>query len=153
MGIKCIAIGNRIMGDDAIGIAVLEELSQELQRRGIEIIFVETDTDYGLSKIDDGDTLFIMDSTYFNIAPGTVTFTPIEKAIERSRQIFSQHQPSLINLLKTYKKSVSGYIVGVEVEEIHFRLELSETLEEKFLSICKEVLEFISEIIRGIQNA
>ncbi len=150
MRIKCIAIGNRIMGDDCIGIKVLEELTSELEKEEIQVIFGETDIDYALSKIDNRDFLFIIDSTYFNIAPGTVTFTPIEKAIIRQQPIYSQHQPSLINLLNTYKKSVSGYIIGIEVAEIHFSLELSEILSRKFLSICEEIHKFIYQIIRGI---
>lgn len=153
MRIKCIAIGNRIMGDDGIGIKVLEELSQELEKCKIEVIIGETDFDYGLSKIAEGDILFIIDSTYFNIDPGTVTFTPIEKAINSQWQIYSQHQPSLINLLNTYKKSVKGYIIGIEVEKIHFCLDLSETLKEKFLDICEEIHKFIIQTIRGIQDA
>ncbi|MCF6465169.1 hydrogenase maturation protease [Clostridium sp. Cult2] len=151
MKIKCIAIGNRIMGDDSIGIKVLEELSPELEKEKIEVIFGETDIDYALNKIEDMDLLFIIDSTYFDIAPGTVTFTTIEKAINQPhQQIYSQHQPSLINFLKTYKKSMKGYILGIEVEKIHFCLDLSETLEEKFISICEEIREFIYKAIRGI---
>lgn len=150
MKIKCIAIGNRIMGDDSIGIKVLEELSLELEKEKIEVIFGETDIDYSLSKIEEGDMLFIIDSTYFDIVPGTVTFTHIEKAIKRQRQIYSQHQPSLISLLETYKKSVKGYILGIEVEKIHFCLDLSETLDEKFISICEEIREFIYQAIRRI---
>ena len=79
MSIKCIAIGNRIMGDDSIGIKVLEELTTKLEKEKLEVIFGETDIEYALSKIEDSDLLFIIDSTYFNIVPGTVTFTPIEK--------------------------------------------------------------------------
>lgn len=139
------------MGDDSIGIKVLEEISPELEKETIEVIFVETDIDYGLSKINDGDMLFIIDSTYFNIAPGTVTFTLIEEAIKREVPIYSQHQPSLINLLKTYKKSVKGYIVGVEIEKIHFSTDLSETLKKKFFSICDETCKFIYQIIGGIK--
>lgn len=150
MKIKCVAIGNRIMGDDGIGIKVLEEISQELEKEKIDVIFGETDIDYGLSKIDDGDMLFVIDSTYFNIAPGTVTFTPIEEAIKRQGQIYSQHQPSLIYLLKIYKKSVKGYIVGIEVEKINFSIDLSETLKKEFLNICEETRKFIYQIIRGI---
>lgn len=150
MKIKCVAIGNRIMGDDGIGIKVLEEISQELEKEKIDVIFGETDIDYGLSKIDDGDMLFVIDSTYFNIAPGTVTYTPIEEAIKRQGQIYSQHQPSLIYLLKIYKKSVKGYIVGIEVEKINFSIDLSETLKKEFLNICEEIRKFIYQIIRGI---
>lgn len=151
MKIKCIAVGNRIMGDDSIGIKILEEISLELEKEKIEVIFGETDIDYAISKINEDDLLFIIDSTYFGRVPGTVTITPIEKAIiQQHNQIYSQHQPSLINLLKTYKKLVKGYIIGIEVEKIQFSLELSNTLKDKFLIICDEILKFIYKVIRGI---
>ena len=149
MKVKCIAIGNRIMGDDSIGSKVLEELSSELEKEEIKVILAETDTNYALSKIDDGDLLLIFDSTYFNITPGTVTFTPIEEALTRELcPIYSQHEPNLITLLKNYKKSVRGYIVGIEVEKICFSLVLSESLEEKFIDICKEIRQFIYDVRR-----
>lgn len=151
MNIKCIAIGNRIMGDDSIGIRVLEELVEKLEKEKVEVIFGETDIDYTLSKIDENDMIFIIDSTYFDIVPGTVTFTPIEKAIKQQHhQIYSQHQPSVINLLNTYNKSVTGYIVGIEIEEIHFSLDLSKRLSKQFMSICEEIYKFIYQTIRGI---
>ena len=153
MKVKCIAIGNIIMGDESIGIKVLEKLSTQLKKENIEAVFGETDLDYALSKIDDGDLLFIFDSTYFNIVPGTVTFTPIEEAMLQHQQVYSQHQPSLITLLKTYKKSVKGFIIGIEVKEIHFSLELSDILTEKFPNICEEVSDFIYHTLRGVKHA
>ncbi|MFA7138930.1 MAG: hypothetical protein WC151_10470, partial [Bacteroidales bacterium] len=65
-------------------------------------------------------------------------------------QLYSQHQHSLINMLSTYKKSVRGYIVGIEAEKIHFSLYLSEILQEKFLNTCEQISEFIYQNIRGI---
>jgi len=148
MTIKCIAIGNRIMGDDSIGIKVLEKLEPQFTKENIEVVYGETDIDYALSKIDDGDILFIFDSTYFSKVPGTLTFTPMEDAIMQ-KQVYSQHQPSLISLLKTYKKSISGFIIGIEIKEIGFSLELSDTLERKLSKICDEVSKFIYKNIRG----
>lgn len=150
MKIKCVAIGNRIMGDDSIGVKVLEELSAKIAEEKTEVIYGETDIDYALSKINDGDLVFIIDSTYYDIAPGTVTYTPIEKAIMRQKQNDSQHQLSLINLIKIYNKSVKGYVIGIEVEKIHFSLELSKILRKNFLSICDQIYKFIAQIIRGI---
>lgn len=142
---KCIAIGNRIMGDDGIGIEVAEKLSPRLKEEQIELIFGETDIDYALGKIEDGDLLFIIDSTYFGLSPGTVTFTPIGEVTRQHHQMYSQHQPSLIHLLKTYGKEVEGFIIGIEVEKIDFSLELSGTLKTRFLFICEEVYRFICQ--------
>lgn len=152
MAVKCIAIGNSIMGDDSIGIKVVEELSSQLDQANIEVIFGETDIDYALGKIEDGDFLFIIDSTYFDINPGIVTFIHIDEAIGQHHQFYSQHQPSLINLLKTYGKSVKGFIIGIEVEDIDFSLELSDTLKARLPHICEEVYRFVYHTIRRIYH-
>lgn len=152
MGIKCIAIGNRIMGDDSIGIRVAEEISTKLKEQDIEVIFGETDIDYTLNKIDNGDLIFIIDATYFGTIPGSITFTDI-KEVNTPKEVFSQHQPSLINLVNTYKESVKGFVIGVEVKEIQFSLELSDMLENNFSRICEEVIDFIHQTTRGISNA
>lgn len=153
MEAKCIAIGNRIMGDDSIGIQVLEELSPQLMEGGIQVVFGETDVDYALSKISDEELVFILDSTYHGIEPGTVTFTPIDGLSILHSPIYSQHQPSLIHLLKLYKKCVKGFLIGIEVEEINFSLELSDGLKNNFMDICSEVRNFIYHIIGGTYNA
>lgn len=142
MAVKCIAIGNRIMGDDAIGIRVLEELRTKIINQGIELIFGETDNEYALSKIVEGDLLFIVDSTYFELIPGTVTFTSI-KDLLIANNFTLQHQPSLIHLIKLYGINIYGYVIGIEVEKIELSIELSETLQLKLNHICQEVFEFI----------
>jgi hydrogenase maturation protease len=149
MAVKCIAIGNRIMGDDSIGIRVADALLPKLRRENIEVIFGETDIGYALSKIEDEDFLFLMDATYFDMKPGTVTFTPIKEDRIYHQPYYSQHQPSLINFLKIYKKSVEGFIIGIEVAEINFDLELSDRLNIEFSSICEKVYRFIYHTMRG----
>lgn len=146
MTVKCVAIGNRIMCDDSIGIKVAEELSSKMMKEGIELIIGETDGDYSLSLIENGDLLFIIDSTYMDISPGTVTVTRINDLIVKN-QIFSQHQPNLINLINTYRKKVDGYVIGIEVDKIDFNLKLSDTLKNKLPQICEEVDKFICKTI------
>ncbi|MHC1722234.1 MAG: hydrogenase maturation protease [Aminipila sp.] len=143
MVVKCIAIGSRIMGDDSIGIKVAEILSPQLREEKIETIIGEADADYALRQIDDEDFLFILDSTYFQIAPGTVTYTSIDEALILQNQIYSQHQPNLIQLIKLSNKSIKGFIIGIEVEDISFGLGLTDCLKEKLPSICKEISTFI----------
>lgn len=150
MAVKCIGIGNRIMGDDGIGIRVVEELSSRLKPIGIEVLLGETDVYYALNAINDGDFLFVVDATYFNIKPGTLTFTQIDKAIEQHFQAYSQHQPSLVQLIKIYGKPVEGFIIGIEVAEIDCSLELSNTLLSILPYICEEVYKFINKNIRRI---
>ena len=142
MAVKCIAIGNRIMGDDAIGIKVLEELSLKLMNKDIELLFGETDNEYAISEIEDGDLLFIIDSTYFNLNPGTVTFTSINE-LSIANSLNSQHQQSLIHLVKLYGKDIKGFIIGIEVEKVEFSTEISEILKLNLQQICEEIYNFI----------
>lgn len=130
------------MGDDAIGIKVVEEISTRLKKEEIVLIFGETDSEYALSNIKDGDLLFIVDSTYFQLAPGTVTFTSINDLLLKNN-LTSQHQQSLIHLIKLYGININGFVIGIEVEKIDFSTVLSETLKRKFYNICDEVYEFI----------
>lgn len=148
MAVKCVAIGNRIMGDDAIGINVAEELSAKLIKEEIEIIFGETDFEYALSRIEDGDLLFIIDSTYFERMPGTITFTSLDDLSLRYN-LTSQHQPSLIHLIKLYRKNIKGVVIGIEVDKIEFSTELSENFKLKLNQICQEVYEFILSYINS----
>lgn len=149
MKIKCIAIGNRIMRDDSIGIRVLEEISENLDREYFEIIIGETDTDFVLSRIDDGDMFLIFDSTCMGIEPGTVTFTSMDNSsLHQHNQIYSQHQPNLIDMINIYMKNAKGFIIGIEAKEIEFGTELSDVLEARFKSICEEVKEFLISIRR-----
>lgn len=149
MPVKCIAIGNIVMGDDSVGIKVAKALSKYLFDEHIEIVLGETDNDYALSKIEGGDLLFIIDSTILNIIPGTVTYIPISEVIGLHHEVYSQHQPSLIYLIKAYGIEVKGYIIGIEVEKIEFGLELSDTLKTRFQSICDEVYRFIVQTLRN----
>lgn len=140
MGKKVIAIGNRIMKDDAIGILIGEELKEDLDKLGFEVILGETDVDYCLSFIDKEDFIFILDCTLYGIQPGKITVLDIKGNNNFFEKGYSQHQLSLIKLLNSYSmKNVKGYIVGIEGVDVNYGTELSRELLEKFHHIKKEV--------------
>ncbi|MBZ9623058.1 hypothetical protein G9F71_009330 [Clostridium sp. FP2] len=74
MGKKVIAIGNRLMMDDAIAVLILEKIKNILENEGIEAIIGETDVEFCFSKLNEQDLFYIIDSTYYENLPGTVTF-------------------------------------------------------------------------------
>ena len=148
MNIKSIAIGNRLMGDDQIGILVLEALESQLRTKNIDVIISETDVYYALNNIENGDYLFIIDSTYYNTIPGKVTIMSIKDAFNQQQQFYSQHQANLIKLLKIYKKAVMGFIIGIEVNDINYKIGLSDILNKKLSNITREINEFIDCTIK-----
>ncbi|WP_139905488.1 hydrogenase maturation protease [Clostridium thermarum] len=145
MPIKVIAIGNRLLGDDGVAIHIAEKLSKKLQNKGVEVIIGETDFQYCLSKIEEEDFIIILDATWYDTVPGTVTTNELRDVYKLSsnQSLFSQHGYSLIRGLETYYKSLSGIIIGIEGRKFDFDLYLSSEIEESFEDICKKVDEII----------
>lgn len=144
MGMKVIGIGNRIMADDAIGVMIAESLEEAVEDLGVEVIIGETDVDYCLSFIDDGDFLFIVDATLYGLEPGTLTVQEINKEKIYAKEEYSQHQISLVKLIGICNvKNISGYILGIEVVEVDFGIELSNIIKARFDDIKSKVYDFI----------
>ena len=144
MNIKVIGIGNRIMEDDAIGVMLAEELKEALEKLGVEVIIGETDVDYCLSFVEEEDFLFIIDATLYGLEPGTLTIEEIKKEKLYSKEEYSQHQISLVKLISICDiRNVSGYILGIEVVDVDFGIELSPVINDKFNDIKNKVYDFI----------
>lgn len=142
MKIKVIAIGNALMEDDGIAVIAVEKIRKELINNNIEVIIGETDFEYCISLVEEGDILFIIDASYYGKEPGKLTVLNLEKCACR-KKIYTQHSCSVIDLIKQYYKYVRGYIIGIEVSNISFKLGLSKELESKIDIISEKVLKYI----------
>ena len=144
MGKKVLAIGNRIMRDDAIGVLIAEELKNNLEELGFQVILGETDVDYCLSFVEEGDFIFILDCTFYGVEPGKISLLDIKEKEGFFEKGYSQHQLSLIKLLNSYNvKDVTGYIIGIEGADIDYGAELSRELLDKFNDIKNKVYNTI----------
>lgn len=148
MNTKCIAIGNRIMKDDGIAIYVVETIKDKLLNEGISVTICETDLDYALQELNYIDQFIIIDSSCYDIEPGTITVTSIDHQPVSQGQVYSQHQPNLIDLIQKYKISVKGFIIGIEVDDIAYSLQLSDCLLAQFNRLCEEVYHCILDIVK-----
>jgi len=144
---KLFAIGNPIMMDDGIGIAVAREIRDWLVQRKVEIIIGETDMDYCMSFIENNDFILIIDATYLNNQPGCVTTCPILELNDDYKSGYSQHEMSLLKGLTMNGKKVNGYFIGIEIDNIQFGCELSENLRVQFQSICEKVKAEIEKML------
>jgi hydrogenase maturation protease len=142
MKCKVFAIGNILMKDDGIGIRVTKVLQERLEKNLIEVIIGETDFEYCISKIEDGDFIYIIDAAYSNKKPGDITVVSIENYRYEGR-LDSQHGYSLLNLLSLYYKNIKGYIIGIEISEIDYDINLSDCLENNLNRISEKVLKKI----------
>lgn len=142
MKIKVIAIGNTLMEDDGIGIVILQKLREALIKNNIEVIIGETDFQYCISLIEDGDFIFIIDAVYYNKSPGELTVRSIDEYTYK-KKYYSQHSCNIVDLIKLYYKNIRGYIIGIEIGKISFKFGLSKELEDNINIISKSVLKEI----------
>lgn len=150
MKIKVIAVGNTLMEDDGIAIVVLEKLKEKLIDRNIEAIIGETDFQYCISSIEDGDFIFFIDAVYYGKNPGAIIVNPLEK-YRYKKKYYTQHSYSVFDLIKLYFKDISGYIIGIEIGEINFMYGLSKALQNNVDIISENVLKEIDCRIKELK--
>ncbi|WML33514.1 hydrogenase maturation protease [Clostridium sp. OS1-26] len=148
MKVKVIAIGNILMGDDGIGIAVAEKIKYELEEDNIEVIIGETDFNYCTSTIEEGDYIFILDGAYYGKKPGEITLCPIRE-YKSFKKEYSQHSFGLLDLISLNYKDVEGYIVGIEISNVDFNLGLSEILANNLRMISRETINIVRSILKN----
>ncbi|OAA93714.1 hydrogenase maturation protease [Clostridium coskatii] len=142
MRAKVVALGNILMEDDGIGIKVLENIEEELAHNHIESIIGETDVEYCISQVKDGDFIFIIDASYNGKVPGTITVASLQD-YKCKKKCYTQHSYSFIDLIGVYYKSLTGFIIEIEVASVSFKLGLSYNLQNKLKAISKDVLKSI----------
>jgi len=145
--IKLIAIGNRLMSDDGIAIAVAENLLNKFKDLNIEIIIAETDCQTYFNLLNNNDFVIILDALYTGAEPGSIDVFSLDDVLKSSNAINTQHDMSIIDFMKIYNRKLKGYMIGIEVEKVGFGDELSSILKEKFYNICYKVEQIITNII------
>ncbi|WP_333860720.1 hydrogenase maturation protease [Clostridium sp.] len=146
MKVKVMAIGNILMEDDGVAIVVLEKITQNLTKNNIEVIIGETDFEYCISLIEEEDFIFFIDAAYYGKNPGELTINSLAKYQYRKKYC-TQHSYNVIDLIKSYYKTVNGYIIGIEVGKVSFKFGLSKEIQENINIISKNVFkEIISRL-------
>jgi len=143
MGKKVIAIGNRLMMDDAVAVLILEKIKKTLEGRGIETIIGETDVEFCFSILNEKDEFYIIDSTYYGNIPGTVTFKNLNNKEKITGQSRSIHSLGLLQLVNMYKMDIKGYFIGIEIANIDVNIGLSPILQRQLEYISNKILSFI----------
>lgn len=150
--IKIFAIGNIILGDDGIGVKVMEFIGAQLESysKEVKVLIVGIDYIYCLNEINKEDTVILVDSTYFGIQPGRVSVLNLKECDKFISPCRDMHSENLLRVLREEYREIAGYLVGIEVEKVNYSLELSNTLKDKFSEITKKVFREIKRIIGDI---
>lgn len=150
--IKIFAIGNIILGDDGIGVKVMEFIGAQLESYSeeVKVLIVGVDYIYCLNEINKEDTVILVDSTYFGIEPGRVSVLNLKECDKFISPCRDMHSENLLRVLREEYREIPGYLVGIEVEKVNYSLELSKTLKDNFSEITKKVFREIKRIIGDI---
>ncbi|WP_343827639.1 hydrogenase maturation protease [Clostridium subterminale] len=150
--IKIFAIGNIILGDDGIGVKIMESIGDQIESysKDVKVLIVGIDYVYYLNGINKEDTVILVDSTYFGIEPGRVSVLNLKECDKFISPCRDMHSENLLKVLREEYREIPGYLVGIEVEKVNYSLELSKTLKNNFSEITKEVFREIKRIIGDI---
>lgn len=143
MSKKVIAIGNRLMMDDAVAVLILEKIKNSLEDKGIETVIGETDVEFCFSNLNEQDIFYIIDSTYYGNSPGTVTFKSLDDIKKVRGQNRSIHSLGLMDLVNMYNMNIKGYFIGIEVANIDINIGLSNILQGHVEYISSKIMNFI----------
>lgn len=151
--IKIFGIGNTLLCDDGIGVKVVEKLKEEITslNNTIEVFIGETDCLYCLENISKDDYIIIVDGTYFETHAGKISVLSFEECDEFIQNFSNSHDETLLRALRTETPHIKGALVGIEIGQLGYSLELSQELSEKFPLICTYVLGEIRNIVSNVQ--
>ena len=160
-----LGIGNRLMGDDGIGLRVVGELERKYasgqsafqgqntapERTGtlenLKYIAGETDTGYCLSCLALGDSCVIIDAGSSGKEPCSVDVQTLQEVFSRDRPLLSFHDFNLLHAMKRENLIKEGILITIEISSIEFSLELSPVMKAQFYRIVGEVEEIIKHYV------
>jgi hydrogenase maturation protease len=144
--IAVIGVGNVLMGDEGIGVRVMEKLSQKTLPESVTLFEAGTAFHALVGELADYDKLVIVDVVEGSRPPGTIYRFDLTQALEgtASETPFSLHEMGIIAMLELERlvRQIPGEVVfvGVEPERIAPSLNLSPLLEQKLSELTRAVL-------------
>lgn len=146
MGVKLLAIGNVLMEDDGIAVFLANTLEESLRRLGIEVIPCETDLSFGISRINSGDLVFIMDAARQGKEVGEVSLYRMEDFYQIKCDM-SWHDISTLDLIKLFHPGCYCFLLTIEVYKVDFCYGLSSLLTNMMPDIASRIINEIKSVL------
>ena len=144
--ILVLGLGNRLMMDDGIGVAVVEALAGRPPGDGrVTWAIGETDFEYCLGLAAAHDYLIVVDAALTGKAPGEVSVFPLDAA-PGGRSGVSAHDVHFLDLLHQSDQGKAGVLLGIEPAEICLHWGLSRCLSDGFDRIVEAVWAIVERL-------
>ncbi len=141
-----LGLGNRLMMDDGVGVAVVEALARlEPPDRLIRYEVGETDFAYSLELALEANCLIVVDAVLRQGNPGDVSILPLPEVSSPATGI-SLHEAHFLDLLQQVAPGKAGVLIAIEPYRIDLHWGLSPTLNEAFDSIVARVRQVVGRL-------
>ena len=148
--IAVVGIGNILMGDEGIGVVVVNLLEKKKYTEEIDFIDAGTSFFYVAPSLKNYDKVVIIDTVCEGKAPGTVyrfEMNDIEKT--ENNGMLSLHDLGVMQSIKL-EKLVGGFpedvvFFGIEPKSIALSMELSDEIQEKVEEIIDKIINELRE--------
>jgi len=156
--VAVIGIGNILMGDDGLGVAVIEALRKESLPESVELYDAGTALQDVLAVIADCERLILIDSCRAGGEPGSIYRTlwcPDDWTGESLGD--SLHDIGVIHAIQLHR--IAGgeigevVLIGVEPQDVSLREGLSPALQECLSAVVRAVRDEIVEACTAIRRS
>jgi len=139
-----IGIGNILLGDEGVGVRIIEELKKLELPEGVEVHDGATSGIAILNFLEGVDRAIIVDAVKGGGEPGTDYRFKIEEALENNEMI-SLHDIDFTLAYRVTRDIIDLpediVVIGVEPEKIENSLELSEKVSNAIPEVLNKILE------------
>ena len=147
-----LGLGNLLLGDDACGLRLLEELSSQFAGPGVEFLDGGTMGLSLLGRLEERSAVLILDAIGLGAAPGTVhVLREPELAALRARRASSAHEGNALELLEAMLLLNGALpriaVVGIEPEIVRTGASLSPTVERAIPQALERARQVLSEML------
>lgn len=152
--IRVLGVGNPLMGDDGVGIAVVEQLWRESLPPSVEVVDAGTGGLDLVHLIAEADTALLVDAVAMGTEPGTLRwFRPQAVQCERELCHFSLHETRLgavLQWLTLLGNQTPVWILGIQPASVRLGEGLSLPVQRSVPQAVRLIRDWLAK--GGVQN-
>ncbi|MFA4015347.1 MAG: hypothetical protein RUDDFDWM_000427 [Candidatus Fervidibacterota bacterium] len=156
-----VGVGNILMGDDGIGVHVVNEVSKSGLPEGVEIVDAGTSGLAASPLLENAESLIIVDAVDSGMQAGDVVKIQVKELLKDDhRAPLSLHEFDIFHALKMIElstgKEINATLIGIQIHSIKPSLEISPQLAERmdeYVMAVKQTAMMLSQTAELTQNA
>jgi len=152
--VAVVGAGNLLLGDEGVGVHVVEALNKEYVPPFVTIVDAGTALVDILGSLRGYERILLVDALRAGGSPGSLyrfEMGQLQERAEKGQLVMSLHQSGLLEAVALARfrglNPDSITIIGVEPESLQPGIELSETVSRRVPDVCHLVLEEIRSLL------